>query len=184
LNEVSPAIVVAVSKSDRHSFTKPTQASIRLLTGLGVEGDAHQGTMVKHRHRVAKNPNEPNLRQVHLIHAELHDELAAQGFVVASGEMGENVTTRGIDLLNLPRGARLHLGAEAIVEVTGLRNPCVQIDRFQPGLLAACVSKDEAGRTIRKCGVMSVVIAGGEVQPGDAITVELPNGSHEPLDVV
>lgn len=178
------ATVLSVSRNDRHSFSKPTQSSIRLLAGLGVEGDAHLGTTVKHRSRVAKNPNEPNLRQVHLIHVELYDELATKGFIVASGEMGENITTRGIDLLGLPRGTRLHLGRDAVVEVTGLRNPCVQIDRFQTGLLAACLSKDDAGRVIRKSGVMSIVIAGGDVKPGDAITIELPSGAREPLDVV
>jgi MOSC domain-containing protein YiiM len=126
-------VVTAVSRSTGHSFSKPTCASVRLLAGLGVEGDAHAGETVKHRSRVARDPAAPNLRQVHLIHAELHDELAGAGFLLAAGEMGENVTTRGIDLLGLPTGARLHLGGRAVVEVTGLRNPCSQLDRFQQG---------------------------------------------------
>jgi MOSC domain-containing protein YiiM len=130
-------VVTAVSRSAGHSFSKPTCAAVRLLAGRGVDGDAHAGETVKHRSRVARDPAAPNLRQVHLIHAELHDELAGAGFVVAAGEMGENVTTRGIDLLGLPTGARLHLGASAVVEVTGLRNPCSQLDRFQPGLMQA-----------------------------------------------
>jgi MOSC domain-containing protein YiiM len=176
--------VIAVARSADHRFSKATQSSIRLLAGLGVEEDAHQGTTVKHRSRVARDPTQPNLRQVHLIHAELHDELAEAGFVVAAGEMGENVTTRGIDLLALPRGTKLHLGTDAIVQLTGLRNPCVQIDRFQPGMLAACVGRDETGHTVRKAGVMSIVLAGGAVRPGDAIHLELPPQPHESMDVV
>jgi hypothetical protein len=176
--------VVAVSRSDTHTFSKLIQPSIWLRAGLGVDGDAHQGTTVKHRSRVARDPTQPNLRQVHLIHSELHDDLASRGFVVKPGEMGENITTRGLDLLGLPVGARLHLGSMAVVEVTGLRNPCVQIDRFQPGLLAAVVGRDEAGEIVRKSGVMSVVVQEGEVRPGDAIIVELPVGAHRALEVV
>jgi MOSC domain-containing protein YiiM len=178
------AIVTAVSRSSSHSFSKPNQDSIHLLAGLGVEGDAHLGTTVKHRSRVAKDPTQPNLRQVHLIHSELFDELAERGFPVAAGAMGENVTTRGIDLLNLPAGARLHLGKSVVVEVTGLRNPCVQIDRFQKGLMKAVLGKDEQGKVIRKSGIMAIVLEGGEVQPGDAILVELPPEPHRPLEVV
>jgi len=181
---MSSGTVVAVSRSSEHRFSKTTQPEIHLVAGLGVLGDAHQGTTVKHRSRVARDPSQPNLRQVHLIHAELHDELATQGFVVAAGELGENVTTRGIDLLGLPRGARLRLGATAVIEVTGLRNPCVQIDRFQPGLLGAVLSRDASGEIRRKSGVMSVVIAGGDVRPGDPIVVELPPQPYEPLPVV
>ncbi|MCZ8515719.1 MOSC domain-containing protein [Paenibacillus filicis] len=176
--------VQAVSCSAAHTFGKPNQAGIRLLAGLGVEGDAHAGVTVKHRSRVAQDPAQPNLRQVHLIHAELHDELQAQGFHVAAGEMGENVTTRGIDLLGLPRGTRLYLGPEAVVEVTGLRNPCSQLDRFQPGLMAAVLGRDEQGRLIRKAGIMGIVLAGGEVRPGDAIRAEWPPEPHEPLERV
>ncbi len=178
------AVVTAVSCSSTHSFSKPNLASIRLLAGLGVEGDAHLGTTVKHRSRVAKNPSQPNLRQVHLIHTELFDELKGKGFAVAPGEMGENVTTRGIDLLELPTGTRLLIGENAVVEVTGLRNPCVQIDRFQKGLMKAVLDKDEQGNLIRKSGVMGIVLEGGEVKPGDPIRVELPPAPHRHLEVV
>jgi MOSC domain-containing protein YiiM len=178
------ARVAAVALSPVHDFTKPLAPSIRLLAGLGVEGDAHLGVMVKHRSRVAKDPTQPNLRQVHLLHAELIEELAAAGFRVAPGAMGENVTTRGLDLLGLPRGARLRLGAEAVIEVTGLRNPCHQLDRFQKGLMAATLDRDAAGRLVRKAGVMAVVIAGGAVAPGDPIAVELPEGPHDALQPV
>lgn len=165
-------------------MSKPNQDCIRLLTGLGVEGDAHMGRTVKHRSRVARDPSQPNLRQVHLVHAELHDELAAAGFAVAAGQMGENVTTRGLDLLGLPTGARLRLGAEATVEVTGLRNPCAQLEGIQPGLMAATLDRDEEGNLVRKAGVMGVVVSGGEVRPGDAIRVELPPAPHRPLEPV
>ena len=178
------AVVTAVSSSPSHSFSKPNRESIRLLAGLGVEGDAHLGTTVKHRSRVAKDPSQPNLRQVHLIHAELHDELRAKGFAVSAGEMGENVTTRGIDLLALPAGSRLLIGASAVIEVTGLRNPCVQIDRFQKGLMKAVLDKDDHGNLIRKSGVMAIVLEGGEVKAGDAIRVEMPSEPHRPLEVV
>src|SRR5437016_6504869 len=133
-------IVTAVSRSPTHTMTKPNAASIRLVAGLGVEGDAHQGVTVKHRSRVARDPTVPNLRQVHLIHAELFDELSAAGFAVSAGLMGENVTTRGVDLLGLPTGARLHLGKKAVVEITGLRNPCRQLDKLQSGLMAATLA--------------------------------------------
>jgi len=178
------AQVVAVASGPAHAFSKPTRPVIRLLEGLGVEGDAHLGVTVKHRSRVARDPTQPNLRQVHLVHAELHDELAAVGFVVKPGEMGENVTTRGIDLLALPVGARLHLGEDAVVEVTGLRNPCAQLDRFQEGLMAAVLDRDEHGGLVRRAGVMAVVVAAGEVRPGDPIAVELPPPPHAGLDRV
>jgi len=177
-------MVTAVSRSETHSFSKSNQSSIRLLTGLGVEGDAHLGATVKHRSRVAKNPETPNLRQVHLMHAELHDELLAAGFVVLAGQMGENITTRGINLLGLPEGTRLRLGETAIVEITGLRNPCAQIDRFQQGLMQAVLARDEDGNLVRKSGVMGVVLIGGEVCPGDLIGIELPLGPHRSLNVV
>jgi hypothetical protein len=176
--------VTAVSRCATHSLSKPNQDSIRLLAGLGVEGDAHLGETVKHRSRVARDPSRPNLRQVHLIHGELHDELRAAGFAVSAGQMGENVTTRGVDLLGLPAGTRLHLGDTAIVEVTGLRNPCNQLDRIQPGLMAATLARDEHGALIRKAGVMGVVLTGGEVRPGDPIGVELPPEPHRPLQPV
>jgi len=173
--------VMAVSRSPTHTMTKPNADSIRLLMGLGVEADAHQGTTVKHRSRVARDPTVANLRQVHLIHAELFDELRAAGFMVSPGEMGENVTTHGVDLLGLPTGARLHLGPAAIVEVTGLRNPCRQLDKLQPGLMAATLARDAAGNLIRKAGIMGIVIEGGEVRGGDAIRVDLPAPPHRPL---
>ena len=173
--------VTAVSLRRGHHFSKTNAMSIRLLKGLGVDGDAHMGETVKHRSRVARDPTQPNLRQVHLIHEELFDELAPKSFVVRPGEMGENVTTRGIDLLGLPTGARLHLGDSAVVQVTGLRNPCIQIDRFQKCLMAATLDKDADGNLIRKAGVMSIVLAEGDVRPGDPIRVELPDGPHKPL---
>jgi MOSC domain-containing protein YiiM len=178
------AVVAAVARGPRHAFTKPTQLVIRLLAGLGVEGDAHAGSTVKHRSRVARDPTVRNLRQVHLLHAELHDELAAKGFHVGPGELGENVTTRGLDLLALPRGTKLRLGPAALVEVTGLRNPCRQLDRFRPGLMAAVLDRDPDGRLVRKAGIMAIVLAGGEVGPGDAVTVELPAGPHRALEVI
>jgi MOSC domain-containing protein YiiM len=173
-----------VSRSATHTFSKPNQDFIRLLTGLGIEGDAHLGETVKHRSRVAADPMQPNLRQVHLIHSELFDELCAAGFAVSAGQMGENVTTRGIDLLGLPTGARLHLGDTAVVEVTGLRNPCIQIDRFRPGLMAAVLGRDASGKLIRKAGIMGIVLAGGEVRPGAPIRIALPSRPHRPLDRV
>jgi MOSC domain-containing protein YiiM len=171
-------IVIAVSRSATHTLTKRNEAGVRLLAGLGVEGDAHLGARVKHRSRVARDPTRPNLRQVHLMHAELHDELRAAGFDVAPGQMGENVTTRGIDLLGLPAGTRLHLGAKAVVEVTGLRNPCVQLDGIQKGLMRATLARDDAGDLVRKAGVMAIVVAGGELRAGDPIRVELPPEPH------
>jgi hypothetical protein len=176
--------ITAVSRSADYTFSKPNQGSIRLVAGLGVEGDVHSGEKVKHRSRILRDPIQPNLRQVHLIHAELHDELRARGFDVSAGQMGENVTTRGVDLLNLPTGTRLHLGKEAVVEVTGLRNPCEQLDNFQDGLLKACLDKDGQGNLIRKAGVMSIVLVGGEVFPDDSIRVEFPPEPHQSLSIV
>ena len=167
-----------------HRFSKPARASVTLIAGLGVAGDAHLGMTVQHLSRVKRDPTTPNLRQVHLIHAELHDELNARGFRVGPGDMGENVTTRGIDLLGLPLNARLHLGAAAIVEVKGLRNPCAQLDGFQSGLMAATLDKDATGNLIRKAGIMGVVIAGGEVRPGDAIRMVMPDGPPRKLEPV
>lgn len=178
------ARVAAVSREAEHRFTKANVESIRLLAGLGVEGDAHLGVTVQHRSRVAADPTQPNLRQVHLIHAELFEELAEAGFTVAAGELGENVTTRGVDLLGLPTGTLLRLGAEAVVEVTGLRNPCPQINAFQDGLLKAVVGRDEAGGIVRKAGIMAIVRTGGDIRPGDAIAVELPAPPHRALERV
>lgn len=176
--------VAAVSLRSGHHFSKTPSLCIRLLTGLGVAGDGHLGKTVQHLSRIRKDPTQPNLRQVHLIHAELFDELRAKGFIVKAGDLGENVTTSGIDLLALPTGTRLHLGANAIVEVTGLRNPCIQIDQFQKGLMAATLDKDAGGNLIRKAGIMSIVIADGDVRPGDPIRAELPDGPHRPLQPV
>lgn len=179
-----PGKVVAVAAQQHHALSKPAVPKIRLLEGLGVEGDAHMGVTVKHRSRVAKDPTQPNLRQVHLIHAELHDELHDKGFDVAPGTMGENITTRGIDVLNLPRGAHLHLGSDAIVEVTGLRNPCYQLDGHQEGLMKAALDRDANGDLVRKAGIMAIVIAGGDLSPGDDIRVELPPEPHQKLEKV
>ncbi len=176
--------VVAVHASGIHGFSKQTQDGIVLLAGLGVEGDAHCGRTVKHRSRVAKNPDQPNLRQVHLIHTELFEQMARQGHVVRPGELGENISTQGIDLLGLPRGSELHIGAEAVVTITGLRNPCGQIENFQAGLLAQVLEKKSDGTLIRKAGVMGVVTRGGRVRQGDPVRVCLPPEPREALDWV
>jgi MOSC domain-containing protein YiiM len=173
--------VIAVSLRAGHHFSKTPSLSIRLLKNLGVAGDAHMGETVKHRSRVRRDPTKPNLRQVHLIHAELFEELRAKGFDVQPGGLGENVTTSGLDLLALPTGTRLHFGLTAVVEITGLRNPCIQIDGFQKGLMAATLDKDPYGNLIRKAGIMGIVLADGDVRPGDAIGVELPAEPHRAL---
>lgn len=174
----------AVHASAAHGVGKVSRDAIRLLAGLGVEGDAHLGETVRHRSRVRRDPTQPNLRQVHLIHGELHDELSGRGFPVGPGELGENVTTRGVDLLALPAGTLLRLGRDAVVELTGLRNPCVQLDGLRPGLMRAVLDRDPEGGLVRKAGVMGVVVAGGEVRPGDAVAVTPPAGLHEPLEPV
>lgn len=176
--------VVAVCRDSKHAFAKPTCESITLVEGLGIEGDAHMGQTVQHLSRMAVDPTRPNLRQVHLIHAELHAELAANGFAFSSGQLGENITTRGVNLSALPAGTVLRLGADAQVELTGLRNPCVQLDRQQPGLMKALLDRDAEGRLIRKAGVMAIVRRSGQVRPGDVIAVELPPEPHIPLDRV
>jgi hypothetical protein len=181
---VSAPRVAAVHLSPVHRFSKAPQGEIRLLAGLGVEGDAHAGATVKHRSRVAVDPSQPNLRQVHLIHGELHRELSSRGFAVLPGDMGENVTTEGLDLLGLPRGARLRLGQEAVVEITGLRNPCAQLDAFQRGLTAAVLDRDAQGNLVRKAGIMGIVVVGGRVRPGDGIEVVLPPPPHLKLERV
>jgi MOSC domain-containing protein YiiM len=182
MRESSPiATVVAVSAGPEHGIRKPIRERIRLIAGLGVEGDAHCGATVQHRSRVARNPDQLNLRQVHLIHAELHDELRAAGFLLSPGQMGENVTTRDLDLLALPVGTRLRLGEQAVVEVTGLRNPCLQLDGLQPGLMAATIDRGEDGARVFKAGVMAVVLVSGQVAPGDAILVTPPAGAARPL---
>lgn len=176
--------MVGVGRDDGHRFSKPARDLIRIVAGLGVEGDAHAGATVKHRSRVRQDPAQPNLRQVHLIHEELFAELADAGFAIGPGMLGENVTTRGVDLLGLPRGTRLHLGAGAVVEVTGLRNPCRQLNTFREGLMEATLDRAADGTLIRKTGVMGVAVAGGDVRPGDPIGVELPAGVRDPLEVV
>ena len=178
------ATVEAVALSPTHTMGKPTASSIHLISGHGVEGDAHAGATVKHRSRTKQDPLPPNLRQVHLIGAELHDRLRGEGHDVAAGAMGENVTTRGIDLLGLPTGTRLTLGADAVVEVTGLRNPCGQLNGVSPGLQRAVLDKDAKGNVIRLAGIMGVVVADGVVRPGDEITITLPGGSAMPLQPV
>ncbi|MDP1565316.1 MAG: MOSC domain-containing protein [Polaromonas sp.] len=175
------ATVLAVHRSRRHDFSKFPEAAVKLVAGLGVEGDTHAGVTVQHRSRVARDPSQPNLRQVHLLHAELFEELARGGFTVRPGDLGENISTRGVDLLALPAGTWLHLGREAVVEVTGLRNPCSQIDRFQRGLMAAVLDRDSSGQLIRKAGVMGVVLAGGQVCAGDAIRIVPPPLPHRSL---
>ena len=177
------AQVLAVHRSSSHSFSKYAEDSITLVEGLGVEGDAHAGSTVKHRSRVRRDPSAPNLRQVHLLHAELFDELVARDFAVFPGDMGENITTRGLNLLDLPTGTRLRIGS-AEIELTGLRNPCSQIDRFQSGLTAAVLDRDAAGALVRKAGVMAIVHEGGEIRAGDPILVQLPAGPYRPLEPV
>lgn len=178
------ATVTSVQISGDHSFSKEPVEAIELVAGLGVAGDAHMGARVKHRSRVAADPTQPNLRQVHLIHQELFDTVAAEGFQVSPGNLGENITTGGIDLLGLPVGAVLKVGSESLLAVTGLRNPCGQIDNFQDGLLAACRPRAEDGTVMKLAGVMAVVVAGGPVKPGDPIEVSLPPGPHRPLERV
>lgn len=175
--------VVALSKSDSHTFNKYNCDRLKLLAGLGIEGDAHMGKTVKHRSRVKKDPTTPNLRQVHLMHAELFEELSEKGFTVHPGQMGENITTQGIDLLNLPKNTVLKIGASEIV-ITGLRNPCSQLESIQTGLMKAVLDKDEQGEIIRKAGIMGIVQAGGEISTGDTIFVELPQQPHLTLEKV
>jgi MOSC domain-containing protein YiiM len=175
------AFVVAVSRDSVHRFSKQPVDEIVLIAGWGIEGDAHAGTTVQHLSRVARDPSQPNLRQVHLIHAELFDEVAAAGYEVEAGQLGENVTTRGVDLLALPEGTLLHLGDDAVVRVAGLRNPCHQINGFEPGLLSQVLGRADDGSVERKGGVMTVVVAGGVVRPDDDIRVQLPTGEQIPL---
>jgi MOSC domain-containing protein YiiM len=177
--------VTAVSLNRVHLFSKSNQESINLLTGIGVEGDAHAGATVKHRSRVARDLNQPNLRQVHLIHAELHNELKTKGYHILPGQMGENITTRGIDLLGLPTNTRLFIGEEAVIQVTGLRNPCTQLNSFKTGLMTAVLDKDgKQGNIIRKAGIMSIVIANGVVRAGDNICIQLPPRPYRSLERV
>ncbi len=181
---MTKAKVIAVSRHHAHTFHKTNQTQIQLLAGLGVKGYAHMGQTVQHRSRVAADPSQPNLRQVHLIQTELFDELRAVGFDIGPGQMGENITTQGIPLLDLPQGTRLHLGETAIIEVTGLRNPCTQLDQFQPGLMAAVLDHDAQGKLIRKAGIMAIVLVDGAVSPHDPIRMELPSQPYIALERV
>lgn len=176
--------VLAVAQDDRHRFSKSPVPNIEIVAGLGVAGDAHAGVTVQHRSRVAADPSQPNLRQVHLIHGELLDQLATEGFAVRSGQLGENITTRGIPLLDMPRGTLLHIGTSVLLEVTGLRNPCNQIEAFCPGLLTRLARKRADGTIERLAGIMCIAHTGGMVQPGDAIIAELPTEPHEALEPV
>ena len=184
MTESSSGHVVGVSRDDAHRFSKPARESITLIAGIGVEGDAHAGATVQHLSRITRDPMTPNLRQVHLIHAELFDLVATRGHEVTPGALGENITTAGIDLLGLSRGTRLELGEDAVIEITGLRNPCAQINGLSEGLMKELVSVDDSGATVRLAGVMSVVLAGGVVRPGDSIRVIPPAGLFEPLQPV
>ncbi len=182
--ERTGGVVLAVSRSPRHRFSKDAVEVVRLVEGVGVEGDAHAGATVQHRSRKRWRPHLPNLRQVHLLHVELLEDLRARGWEVAAGQLGENVLTRGLDLLALPTGTRLHLGAEAAVELTGLRNPCVQLDRFADGLMQAVLRQEPDGTLSRLAGVMAVVVTGGEVRPDDDVRVVLPDGERRALQPV
>ncbi|MFN3509747.1 MAG: MOSC domain-containing protein [Tsuneonella troitsensis] len=180
---LSNARVVGLARNRTHSFSKASSETLRLIAGIGVEGDAHAGQTVQHLSRIRRDPTQPNLRQVHLIHAELLDELATKGFVLGEGDLGENIQTRGIDLLDLPRETRLFIG-EAVLRVTGLRNPCNQIEKFRSGLLQHMIEKRADGSIARKCGIMSVVERSGSIATGDTIRCELPPGPHQPLEPV
>jgi MOSC domain-containing protein YiiM len=177
-------VVVSVASDATHRFSKPVRPSIMLVAGIGIAGDAHAGVTVQHLSRVRRDPTQPNLRQVHLVASELFAELDRAGFAVRAGDLGENVTTAGIDLLALPTGTRLAIGASAVVEVTGLRNPCRQIDGFSDGLLKQVLARDGDGTVVRRAGIMGIVLAGGAVRTGDRIAVERPPGDRRPLDVV
>jgi MOSC domain-containing protein YiiM len=172
--EPARAFVSALSRSAEHVFSKDRAGVLTLVVGHGVAGDCHAGKTVQHLSRVRRDPAQPNLRQVHLIAAELYDELCRKGYDVEAGQLGENLTTTGVDLLGLARGARLLIGPEAVLQVTGLRNPCVQINKFRPGLLGEVLTKDAAGDVVRRAGVMSVVLVGGDVRCGDEIRVQSP----------
>lgn len=179
-----PAGVTAVSKDGQHRFSKQLCDQITLLKGIGVQGDAHSGVTVQHLGRVAQDPTQPNLRQVHLLHREFFDEAREEGYELAPGDLGENVLTQGLDLLSLSRDTLLHIGCQAVVRITGLRNPCAQIDGFRKGLLKVAVGRDEDGQVVRRAGIMGVVTTGGTIYPGDKIEVELPALPHQALEVV
>lgn len=177
-------IVIAVARDAKHRFSKQLVSEISIVAGEGIEGDAHKGVTVKHRSRVRADPTQPNLRQVHLIQAELFDELTEKGFDISPAQLGENITTRGVDLLALPKSTILKIGNDVVLEITGLRNPCSQIEKYETGLLGAVLDKTESGELVRKSGVMSIVLKGGNVQAGDSIEIELPPLPHEKLERV
>ena len=176
--------VVSVSSAERHSFSKPVRPKIRLIAGLGVEKDAHAGATVRHRYRVKQDPAQPNLCQVHLIHVELFHQLSLEGFTIAPGDLGENITTQSVDLLSLPVDTQLRIGDSAVIQLTGLRTPCVQLDRLERGLMRAMKGVDSNGMPRPRCGVMAVVIASGEVMPGDEVRVTLPTEPHRKMQCV
>jgi MOSC domain-containing protein YiiM len=184
MSEQQTGSVVAVSRDDKHRFSKPVVEAIRLIVGHGIEGDTHAGATTQHRYLIRTDPTRANLTQVHLVRSELFAELADAGFDVSAGQLGENITTAGLDLLALPVGTRLHLGSDAVVEVTGMRDPCSMIDKFQQGLKGALKNTDASGRILRRAGIMGIVVEGGTVCPGDKLRVELPAGEHRPLGVV
>ena len=175
--------VIAVASDTKHNIVKPVRDSITLIAGWGVEGDAHAGKTIQHRYDKRRNPDAPNLRQVHLMHAELFDQVKALGLVVEPGQMGENITTRGIDLLHLPRGTQLKIG-EAVIEVTGLRNPCKYLNQIAPGLMTACIAQHEDGTVFPQSGVMGIVVTDGEIKAGDEIHIIIPPEPHERLNPV
>ena len=177
-------LVTAVSKSDTHTMSKKNVKTIHLIEGLGVNGDAHMGKNVKHRSRVSKNPNQPNLRQIHLIHSELLSELLIKGFNIIPGEMGENITTVNIDLLSLPKDTILNIGKDSQIKITGLRNPCHQLNGIKDGLMKAVLGQDNYGNLIRKAGVMGIVLKSGKVSTGDEIRIEYPKKPFTNLERV
>jgi len=175
--------VMSVNQAARHDVRKTPVAALHLRSGLGADGDAHYGATVQHRYDRRRDPSRLNLRQVHLIGAELLEELGRAGYRIAPGDLGENITTADIDLASLPAATRLHIGSSAVLELTGLREPCVLLDRIAPGLrLAAC--GERSGETILRHGAMAIVVAGGEVRAGDAIEISLPPSPHRPMRVV
>jgi len=183
-SNISQGRVVAVCSSPRHGFRKQPQLSIRLLAGRGVEGDAHCGETVQHLYLKRRDPSQPNRTQVHLLPVELFADVSPAGYRIAPGDLGENITTEGIDLRMLPLGTLLRIGDEAVVELTGLRTPCTQIDRFQPGLMKLVIERNEMDKVFAKAGVMGIVMQAGDVAPGAAIRVELPTTPHEAMQMI
>ena len=177
------ASVVAVHLAPDHDFSKQTVSSIELLAGLGVRGDAHMGARVNHRSRVKVDPTQPNLRQIHLIASELLDEVNAKGYSVRPGDLGENITTSGIDLIGQPVGTTMRIG-DAVIALTGLRNPCAQIGVFADGLHGEMLGRDDDGKLVRKTGVMAVVLRSGLVTTGDEIHVAAPAGDPIPMEKI